>query len=53
MRREEFMRELEYLLRDIPANEREDALAYYENYFDEAGAENEQQVIKELGRFEG
>ena len=49
MRREEFMRELEYLLRDIPANEREDALAYYENYFDEAGAENEQQVIKELG----
>ena len=49
MRREEFMRELEYLLRDIPANEREDALAYYENYFDEAGAENEQQVMKELG----
>lgn len=49
MRREEFMRELEYLLRDIPANEREDALAYYENYFDEAGAENESQVIQELG----
>ena len=49
MRREEFMKELEYLLRGIPANEREDALAYYENYFDEAGAENENQVIQELG----
>lgn len=49
MRREEFMKELEYLLRDIPVNEREDALAYYENYFDEAGAENEYQVIQELG----
>lgn len=49
MRREEFMKELAYLLRDIPANEREDALAYYENYFDEAGAENEYKVIQELG----
>lgn len=49
MRREEFMRELEYLLRDIPVNEKEDALAYYENYFDEAGAENEYKVIQELG----
>lgn len=49
MRREEFMKELEYRLQGIPANEREDALAYYENYFDEAGAENEAQVIKELG----
>lgn len=49
MRREEFMKELAYLLRDIPVNEREDALAYYENYFDEAGAENEYKVIQELG----
>ena len=49
MRREEFMKELEYLLRDLPVNEREDALAYYENYFDEAGVENESQVIQELG----
>lgn len=49
MRREEFMKELEYRLRVIPAMEREDALAYYENYFDEAGPENESQVIQELG----
>lgn len=49
MNRQEFMRELEHLLRGIPENERIDALAYYNDYFDEAGAENEYQVIQELG----
>ena len=49
MNRQEFMNRLEYLLRGIPASEREDALAYYNDYFDEAGAENEAQVIQELG----
>lgn len=49
MRRQEFMRELEYLLRAIPDSERVDALAYYNDYFDEAGEENEAQVIRELG----
>lgn len=49
MNRQEFMNQLEYLLRGIPASEREDALAYYNDYFDEAGAENEAQVIQELG----
>ena len=49
MNRQEFMRQLEDLLSGIPASEREDALAYYNNYFDEAGTENEQQVIMELG----
>lgn len=49
MNRQEFMNRLEYLLRGIPASEREDALAYYNDYFDEAGAENEAQVIMELG----
>lgn len=49
MNRQEFMRQLESLLSEIPASEREDALGYYNNYFDEAGAENEQQVIMELG----
>ena len=48
MNRQEFMNRLEYLLRGIPASEREDALAYYNDYFDEAGAENEAQVIQEL-----
>ena len=49
MNRQEFMKRLEELLRGIPASEREDALAYYNDYFDEAGAENEAQVIRELG----
>ena len=49
MKRQEFMKQLEYLLRGIPESEREDALAYYNDYFDEAGAENEAQVIMELG----
>ena len=49
MNRQEFMRQLEYLLRGIPENEREDALAYYNDYFDEAGVESEYQVIQELG----
>ncbi len=49
MNRQEFMKRLEYLLRGIPASEREDALAYYNDYFDEAGAENEVRVIQELG----
>ncbi len=49
MNRQEFFRRLEYLLRGIPENERMDALSYYNDYFDDAGVENEQQVIQELG----
>lgn len=49
MNRQEFMNRLEYLLRSIPEEERADALAYYNDYFDEAGIENEYQVIQELG----
>ena len=49
MNRVEFMQQLERLLMDIPQNDRLDALAYYNDYFDEAGAENEAQVIRELG----
>lgn len=49
MNRETFMRELERLLANIPENERREALAYYEDYFNDAGPENEQQVLAELG----
>ena len=49
MSREEFMKKLAYLLSDISEEEREDALLYYEDYFDEAGEEKEQEVIRELG----
>ena len=49
MRRAEFMKELEYLLQDIPDEEKEEALAYYRDYLEEAGDENEEQVIREFG----
>lgn len=49
MNREEFMAQLERLLWDISENDRLDAIAYYNDYFDEAGIENEGRVIQELG----
>lgn len=49
MNRIEFMAGLEGLLQDISAEERQEALIYYQDYFDDAGAENEQKVISELG----
>lgn len=49
MSRWEFMRQLESLLSDISPNEREEALQYYNDYFNDAGRENEQEVIKALG----
>lgn len=49
MSRAEFMEKLKNLLADIPEGEREEALNYYEDYFDDAGVENEQQVIAALG----
>lgn len=49
MNRTEFMRQLQSLLNDISESEREEALAYYNSYFDDAGEENESKVIQELG----
>lgn len=49
MNRTEFMSQLEILLRNVSDGEREEALQYYNDYFDDAGAENEQAVIEALG----
>lgn len=49
MNRIEFLKELEDLLQGISTEERQDALTFYQNYFDDAGYENEDQVIEELG----
>lgn len=49
MNRREFMDSLERLLSDVPLEDRIDALQYYEDYFEDAGIEKEQDVIKELG----
>ena len=44
MDRARFMQELEKLLADISETERQDALDFYNSYFDDAGAENEASV---------
>lgn len=48
MNRAEFMQQLGALLGELPVSERTEALKYYADYFDEAGTENEEKVIKEL-----
>lgn len=49
MNRAEFIDRLRELLSDITEAEREEALNYYEDYFDDAGVENEASVIASLG----
>lgn len=49
MKKEQFLEELERLLQDISAEEREEAMQYYRDYFDDAGQENEAQILEELG----
>ncbi len=48
MTRTEFMNELELLLFDLSKNERDEALQYYNDYFDDAGKENEAEILKKL-----
>lgn len=49
MNREEFMRQLDLLLKDISDEEKQEALEFYNNYFEDAGEENEARIIQELG----
>ena len=49
MTRNEYLTRLAGLLQDIPAEERVSAMEYYNDYFDDAGGKNEQQIISELG----
>lgn len=49
MNREEYMRRLENALTDISPAEREEALQYYNDYFDDAGEENVENVMNSLG----
>lgn len=48
MNRKDFMGRLEELLMDIPTEERVEAMAFYHSYFEDAGEENEERVIREL-----
>jgi uncharacterized membrane protein len=47
MTREEYLNELNKALKRIPKEERENAISYYREYFEDAG--DEQEVIRELG----
>jgi len=47
--RKEFLRKLQLELYKLPRHEIDDAIAYYNEYFEEAGPEQEQAVIKDLG----
>ena len=49
MNRSEFFKKLEQGLTRVSKEERDAALDYYNEYFDDAGLENEQAVIEELG----
>ena len=48
MNRVEYMTRLAAMLQDIPVEERQEAMKYYNDYFDEAGEENEEKVAAEL-----
>ncbi len=49
MNRRQYMDQLAYLLQDISEDERREALEFYEDYFDEAGPGQEDEVIAKLG----
>ena len=49
MNKYEFMAQLKKHLRKLPFDEVKEAVDYYEQYFDDAGEENEQAVLSELG----
>lgn len=49
MNREEYMKCLRYRLRRLPKEDFDKAVAYFEEYFEDAGPEAEQQAVKDLG----
>lgn len=49
MNRSEYIKALNEFLSDLPDDERLGAISYHEELFDDAGAENEAQVIESLG----
>lgn len=49
MNRKEYLDQLAYLLQDIPQEERDEAMEFYRDYFEEAGEGQEEYVISTLG----
>lgn len=52
MSKDEFLNRLSFLLCDISFEEREEALSYYREYIEDAGLENEEAIVNELGSVE-
>ena len=52
MTKQEFLSRLEGLLQDLEPEDREDALAFYREYLEDAGEENEQSALADLGDVE-
>lgn len=50
MNKEQYLESLKNNLRNIPVDEINNIMQYYNEYFEDAGTENEQTVITELGR---
>lgn len=46
MNKDQYLRKLEYLLSDLPEEERREAMEYYVEYFEEAGPEREAEVMR-------
>lgn len=49
MNREEYMKHLQHRLRRLPKKDYDRAIAYFTEYFEEAGPEQEAQAIEDLG----
>lgn len=49
MNKETFLKQLERELRHIPEEDRQDAISYYREYFEEMGADDTMDVSRELG----
>ena len=49
MTKKEYMKKLAYQLRRLPKEDFDKAMDYFEEYFEDAGVENEENVMKELG----
>ena len=49
MTRENYLKQLQTQLRKLPPKDYEDAIEYFNEYFNDAGPEGEQKLIEELG----
>lgn len=47
MTKKEYMKKLAYQLRRLPKEDFDKAMDYFEEYFEDAGIENEQKAIEE------